>query len=34
MSEINYSQIDFVIKREGSQESSLIQVLNGTQEIL
>ena len=34
MSEIYYSQIDFVIKREGSQESSLIQVLNGTQEIL
>jgi NADH-quinone oxidoreductase subunit E len=34
MSEINYSQIDFVIKREGSQESSLIQVLNGTQELL
>jgi NADH-quinone oxidoreductase subunit E len=34
MSEINYSQIDFVIKREGSGEASLIQVLNGTQEIL
>ncbi len=34
MAEIDYSQIDFVIKREGSEKSSLIQVLNGTQEVL
>lgn len=34
MSENNFPQIDFVIKREGSEAASLIQVLNGTQELL
>jgi NADH-quinone oxidoreductase subunit E len=34
MSEMKYPQIDFVIKREGSDPSALIQVLNGTQEVL
>ncbi len=34
MSDTRFPQIDFIIKREGSDESSLIQVLNGTQETL